>query len=74
MRCKCQRRRFAPKRARTLARRPDHGSMTAMDTVKIANRHYGTGKRAAINALRAATCDMEVFCRHRAAHWMLKRA
>ncbi len=47
--------------------------MTAMHAIEIANRHHGAGKRTAIDALRTAVRNMEVFFRHRLAHWMCRR-
>jgi hypothetical protein len=36
--------------------------MAAMHTIEIADRDHGAGERPAVDALRAAARDMEVFC------------
>jgi hypothetical protein len=56
-----QRRRLAAKRAGTRQGRANDGTMTPMNTVEIADRHHRAGQRAAVDALRAAARDVELF-------------
>ena len=61
MRRKGQRRRLPAERARARQRRADHGAVAAMNAVEIADRHHRAGQRAAVDALRAAARDVELF-------------
>jgi hypothetical protein len=59
--CERQRRRLAAKRPGARQGRANDGAMTPMNAVEVADSHHRTGQRAAVDALRAAARDMELF-------------
>jgi hypothetical protein len=59
MRRESERRSLAAEHGCAFAGGADHGAMTAMDPVEIADGHDGPGKRTRIDASRAALHDFE---------------